>query len=105
MSSSDSELADLQIAVNLDPSESQTATMPVDQVSALGVEVGTHSTTDQEVEQQRQLLDFELENRQKLWKWLILGAIGLIMAESWLAGRTDRMSRKQETVEQGIANE
>jgi uncharacterized protein YegL len=95
--SSDSELADLQIAVNLDPSESQTATMPIDQVSALGVEVGTHSTSDQEVEQQRQLLDFELENRQKLWKWLILGAIGMIMAESWLAGRTDRNNRSEES--------
>ena len=95
-SSTDSKLADVQIAVNIDPSESQIETMPVDQISALGVEVGTHNTTEEEVEQQRKLLDFELENRQKLWKWLVLGAIGLVIAESWLAGRTDRVNRMQE---------
>jgi hypothetical protein len=103
--SSDSEKPELQIAVNIDPSESQTDTMPVDQISALGVNVGTHSTTEEEVEQQRQLLDFELENRQKLWKWLVLGAIGLIIAESYVAGRTDRSNRRQEISEQGTAHE
>jgi len=92
-SSTDSQLADLKIAVNIDPSESQIDTMPVDQISALGVEVGTHNTTQEEVEQQRELRDFELENRQKLWKWLVVGAIALIIAESWLAGRTDRSNR------------
>ena len=81
------------MAVNIDPSESQIDTMPVDQISALGVEVGTHNTTQEEVEQQRVLRDFELENRQKLWKWLVVGAIALIIAESWLAGRTDRSNR------------
>ena len=104
-SSTDSELADLQIAVNIDPSESQTDTISVDQISALGVELGTHNTTEEEVERQRQLLDFELENRQKLWKWLVLGAIGLIIAESWLAGRTDRRNRNHGIAEQGTANE
>ena len=92
-SSTDSQLADLKMAVNIDPSESQIDTMPVDQISALGVEVGTHNTTQEEVEQQRVLRDFELENRQKLWKWLVVGAIALIIAESWLAGRTDRSNR------------
>ncbi len=104
-SSSDSQLADVQIAANIDPLESQIETMPVDQISALGVVLGSHNTTEEELEQQRQLLDFELENRQKLWKWLLLAAIGLIIAESWLAGRTDRMNRTQEAVEQGTAHE
>ena len=92
-SSTDSQLVDLKIAVNIDPSESQIETMPADQISALGVEVGTHNTTQEEVEQQRFLQDFELENRQKLWKWLVIGALALIIAESWLAGRTDRSNR------------
>ncbi|QEG23597.1 BatA domain-containing protein [Mariniblastus fucicola] len=104
-SSSDSTLADVRVAVNVDPAESQINTMPVDQISALGVEVGTHDTSQEEVERQRQLRDVELENRQKLWKWLVLGAIGLIIAESWLAGRTDRTSRNFESAEQGTANE
>ena len=92
-SSADSQLVNLKIAVNINPSESQIDTMPADQISALGVEVGTHNTTQEEVEQQRLLQDFELENRQKLWKWLVIGALALIIAESWLAGRTDRSNR------------
>lgn len=98
-SSSDSDLAEVKIAVNIDPSESQIDLMPVDQLSALGVQLGTHNTSEEEIEQQRQLLDFELENRQKIWKWLVLGAIGLIIAESFLAGKTDRKNRNQENAE------
>lgn len=104
-SSSNSDLEDLQVAVNIDPAESQIESMPIDQVAALGVAIGSHNTSEEEVEQQRRLLDFELENRQKLWKWLVLGSIGLVIAESWLAGRTDRRNRGQEPAEQGIAND
>ena len=35
----------------------------------------------------RQMYNAELENRQKLWRWLILAAIGVLIAETWLAGR------------------
>ena len=104
-STKDTALPELKVAVNIDPSESQIAPMPEDRISALGVEIGTHDTSEEEFERQRQLLDIELENRQKLWKWLVLGAIGLIIAESWLAGKTDRTNRSQEVPAQGIANE
>ena len=29
----------------------------------------------------------ELENRQKFWRWLILATIGVLILETWLAGR------------------
>jgi hypothetical protein len=32
----------------------------------------------------------ELESRQKLWRWLILAAIGVLIVETWLAGRIKR---------------
>ena len=32
----------------------------------------------------------ELEGRQKLWRWLILAAIGVLIVETWLAGRLRR---------------
>ena len=35
----------------------------------------------------RQMYNAELENRQKLWRWLILAAIGVLIVETWLAGR------------------
>ena len=40
------------------------------------------------------LHDVELESRQKLWKWLIVAAVGFLIAETWLAGRTDRIGAK-----------
>ena len=36
------------------------------------------------------MYNMELENRQKLWRWLILAAIGVLIVETWLAGRRCR---------------
>jgi hypothetical protein len=48
--------------------------------------------TDSNVQTRRQaqLQNTELENRQKLWRWLLLGTIGVLLIETWLAGRTSR---------------
>jgi hypothetical protein len=32
----------------------------------------------------------ELENRQKLWRTLLLAALTVLLLETWLAGRTAR---------------
>ena len=32
----------------------------------------------------------ELEARQKLWRWLIVAALVVLILESWLAGRLTR---------------
>ena len=37
-------------------------------------------------EQKRRLHNAELENQQKLWRWLIVAALGILLAETWLAG-------------------
>jgi hypothetical protein len=29
----------------------------------------------------------ELEGRQKLWRWLVVAAIGVLIVETWVAGR------------------
>ena len=31
--------------------------------------------------------DLELESTQKLWQWLISGALLMLIMETWLAGR------------------
>ena len=79
--------------------------MSVDQLSALGVNTGMQLASAEEFEQRRKLLDIELENRQKIWKWLVLGAIALIIGETWLAGKTDRRSRVLQVASQGETNE
>jgi hypothetical protein len=32
----------------------------------------------------------DLENRQKLWRWLVVGALMILLVETWLAGRLHR---------------
>jgi hypothetical protein len=38
----------------------------------------------------------EWENRQKLWRWLIVGVLGLLAAETALAGHLARRSLRQQ---------
>ena len=76
-------------AVNVDRAESITATIPVESLEAFEVKIGEQKTASAELAQMRQMLDRDIENRQKAWKWLILGAIVLLIAETWLASRTE----------------
>lgn len=94
----DSNVGATTIAVNLDPTESFTDVMPLEQLTAFDVEVGQQTDAQTELDQQRKLLDVELENKQKLWKWLIVAALGFLIVESWLAGRTDRVNSQNERV-------
>ena len=45
---------------------------------------------EQEEIKQRHLLKSQLESRQKLWRWLIVAALVLLVAETWLAGRLSK---------------
>jgi hypothetical protein len=37
----------------------------------------------------------QLESRQKFWQWLIVAALGLVVAETWLAGRATKLPLTQ----------
>ena len=77
-----------QFAVNLSPSESRTAPMPIDELEQLGVPLGASSQTLAAARVQAQRFQAaEAENQQKLWRWLILGALAFLVAETFLAGR------------------
>ena len=78
-------------AVNLDPSESQTAPLASETLERRGVKLAGNTARQQiAAEALRQMQTAELEGRQKLWRWLVLGAIALLIGETWLAGRVDR---------------
>jgi hypothetical protein len=84
-----------RFAVNLAPEESRTAPLGVDQLLSLGVPlkeklVVPAATT---VQQQARLQATELEGRQKLWRWLIVAALGVLMVETWLAARATNRPR------------
>jgi hypothetical protein len=80
-------------AVNIPLEESRTAPMSSDELARLGVPLGLDSqqaAATARIHQER-LQDEELENRQKLWRWLIVAALAVIFAEivlgGWLARR------------------
>lgn len=77
-----------RFAVNLDPLESKTAPLPVEELEHLGLPVtrADGKTVAQVTEAKRQLANAELEGRQKLWRWLIAGALVFVTMETLLAG-------------------
>jgi hypothetical protein len=77
-----------QFAVNLDAAESKTAPLSFDELERLGLPL-KHQTADMAklAAQKAHLQNAELENRQKLWRWLIVTALLVLLAETWLAGR------------------
>ncbi|MEM8670313.1 MAG: BatA domain-containing protein [Planctomycetota bacterium] len=73
-----------RFAVNLPDSESVTTPISEDELERFGVVLGKNVTAEQARENQRQLRDRELESEQKLWQWLLVGALGLLGLETLL---------------------
>ncbi len=76
-----------RFAVNLDAVESTTRPLEVEALEARGV-VLEGALEDPELKEQK--LALELEQSQKIWKWLLVAALGLAILETWLAGRMTR---------------
>jgi hypothetical protein len=78
----------VQFAVNLAPEESRTAPLVIEELSRLGVPLKQQPLmAARDLEKKRQLLHAaELENRQKMWRWLLLAALTVLVMETWLAG-------------------
>jgi hypothetical protein len=85
------------LAVNLSDLESQTTPLEVEQLERRGVPLGSVPPQTERLEQLRQLRDQELESRQKLWRWLLVGALGLVILETWWAGRSEQALVPAET--------
>ena len=83
---------DLQkFAVNLPPGESKTAPIPVEDLAVHGATMKAPELTPEESEAKKRLmLKSQLENQQKLWRWLVIGALFTLIAESAIAGRLTR---------------
>jgi hypothetical protein len=79
-----------RFAVNIDPLESRTAPLALDEFERLGVPVARQVVSRVESQRKAHLQNSELENRQKLWRWFLLVTIAVLLTETWLAGRTTR---------------
>jgi hypothetical protein len=83
--------AEWQFAVNLDPAETRTAPLADDELESLGVPMrGVTAVVGAAPGREPQQRAAELESQQKLWRWLILGALIVLGLESWVAGRLTR---------------
>jgi hypothetical protein len=80
------------VAVNLAPSESRTAPLAVEELEQRGVALGVPAWSES---RGRRLRDVELESGQKLWQWLVAAALGLLVVETWLAGRRSRPALRE----------
>jgi hypothetical protein len=79
-----------RFAVNLAAAESNTSPLELEQLEQRGVRIGVEQTRQERVERVRQQRDTELEGRQKVWRWLIVMALGTLILETWWAGRAER---------------
>lgn len=79
-------------AVNLAPEESKTTPLPPDEASRFGATLKSApiKNPDRLLAEKEHLLKTELEGRQKLWRWLLVAALTVIIFETWLAGRLTR---------------
>jgi len=76
------------VAVNVDPRESDLTPIPPDELQDLVARVS--ETNIQSVSFSGVKLDEQQEKNQKIWRFVILGVILLLIAETWLANRTYR---------------
>jgi hypothetical protein len=79
-------------AVNVDPQESRTTAVGAETLEQLGCRLIGSSPLVQNHEERQHLHDIQLESRQKIWQWLLVAALGLVVAETWLAGRATKQS-------------
>lgn len=77
-------------AVNLPASESDTAAMQLEQLDQLGVRRTAAVAREERLSRMRQERDTELEGRQKVWRWLLVGSLLFLIGESLWAGLAAR---------------
>ncbi len=88
---------DVPIAVNLSVEESRTTPLTPEELEHRGVRLGIQPSAEDLAAVERKLKMTELEQRQKLWRWLIVGVLGILVAETALAGRLAHQSKQQVT--------
>jgi hypothetical protein len=79
-------------AVNLDPMESRTTPLEAETLEQFGCRLVGPNFVAENLERRQFMQDVQLERRQKFWQWLVLAALGMAVAETWLAGRATKRS-------------
>jgi len=83
-----------RFVVNLSPEESRLTPLPLDRFTALGIPL-QKPEVDPKIAAQRAnaAQAFEIEGRQKVWRWLIATALGVLLLETLIAGKLSGANR------------
>jgi hypothetical protein len=88
----------LRFVVNLAPDESRLAPLPPERLISLGMPLRTGRETPAEIARREgQAQATEIESQQKLWRWLLIAALGLLLLETLFAGKLSRTSGSSTT--------
>lgn len=87
-----------QFAVNMPAAEGRTDPMPLEELEKLGVALQSPSPATAErvanAAVHRGLV--EMENEQKLWRWVVLAALIVLLTETWLGGWMTRSATESQ---------
>jgi len=82
-----------RFVVNLAPEESRVAPLPPERFASLGVPLRAPlEPAETAARGGRQAQAAEIEARQKLWRWLLLGVVGLLLLETLFARKLSHSS-------------
>ena len=90
-------LADFSVPVRVEADE---ASGNADAAAGSAAQGRAAANREQAADERRRLEKSEKEQRQKLWKWLVLAVLVVLLLETWVAGR----SGKSEAVAEGDAD-
>ena len=82
-----------RVAVNVAADESKTSPLGLEALESLGVRLVKDENAERSeaaVAERQTIQVQEMESRQKLWQWCLAAALGVIVVETWYAGRTAR---------------
>jgi hypothetical protein len=87
---------DDHFVVNLSPDESRLPPLDASRLTALGVPIlGPGTAVLGEVVANRAAIQAaEVESRQKLWRWLLLAAVAVLLLETFIAARLSHLPRQ-----------
>jgi len=85
-------------AVNVNPAEGRTAPLPLETLEAHGPRVNDPDKPQaaEAAPNARRRTALESETNQRLWRWAVLVALGVLMVETWLAGRPLHTAPREE---------
>ncbi len=82
-----------RFVVNLAPDESRLTPLPPERLTSLGVPLrkAIRPPSAETAQREAQAQAAEIESRQKLWRWLLLAALVVLLLETLIAGRLFRL--------------